>query len=162
LLEEEGERRRREFRVLPSGERNESQPLLVFPRYTPIQGFPLYMKDMVSPFWGWEERDEGAGGAPASGGTEWPVTAGVAFGPVRLSDGGVGEGGAPAPTEASEPVAWFAVGVEGGGCSKTAGVDSLESSASESALESEWLSADVTEVSEESTCRNDSRSGGGM
>ncbi len=34
------------MRVLPSGERNESQPLLVFPRYTPMQGLPLYMRMM--------------------------------------------------------------------------------------------------------------------
>ncbi len=40
---------------------------------------------------------------------------------------------------------------------------SLESSASESALvESEWLSDDVTEVPEESTCRNVSKTGRGM
>ncbi len=39
---------------------------------------------------------------------------------------------------------------------------SMESSDSESALESEWLSDDDTEVSEESTCRNESHSGGGM
>ena len=31
-MEEEEERRRRELRVLPSGERIESQPLLVLPR----------------------------------------------------------------------------------------------------------------------------------
>ena len=113
------------MRVLPSGERNESQPLLVFPRYTPIQGFPLYMKDMVSPFWGWEERGEGTG-APASGGTNWPVTARVAFEAVRLPDEGVGKGGAPAPEEESQPAAWFAGGVEGGGCSKATGEGSLE------------------------------------
>ena len=150
------------MRVLPSGDRNESQPLLVFPRYTPMQGLPLYMKDMVSPFWGWEERGEGAGGAPASGGTSWPVTAGAAFRPDLLSDEGAGEGGASAPREASPPAARFAGGVEGGDCSKTSGVDSLESSASESALESEPLLDVVTEVSEESACRNSSHDGGGM
>ena len=121
------------MRVLPSGERNESQPLLVFPRYTPMQGLPLYMKDMVSPFWGLEDRVEGAGGAPASRKKAWPAAqlaggvegggctgaAGAAFEPERLSDEGAGEGGAPAPEEASQPAAWLAGGVEGGSCCKT-------------------------------------------
>ena len=80
------------------------------------------------------------------------MTAGAACSePVRLSDEGAGGGGAPAPKEASQPAAWFAGGVEGGGCSKAAGVDSLESSASESALESELMPDIDTEVSGEST-----------
>ncbi len=79
------------------------------------------------------------------------MTAKAAFEPVRLIEEGAGEGGAPAPKEASQPAAWLAGGVEGGSCCKTSDMDSLESSASESALESVRLSDADTEVPEEST-----------
>ena len=95
-----------------------------------MQGLPLYIKDMVSPFWGLEDRVEGAGGAPASRRTAWPA-------------------------------AQLAGGVGGGGCCSPSGSDSMASSASESALVTEWLSDVDTEVSEESTWRK-SPAGGGL